>query len=310
MVNFEWYRTFKAIYQTGTLTGAAQELLISQPNVSQHLSSLEAYIGQQLFERKPRKMVPTEYGKVFYTRIIESVEQLEIVETEFREACRTSCMTLTRIGAPKEYFYATVAEQVSSIEALMVFEFGHTQALMQRLAKGELDFVIATHCTDEKNITYEPLMFEQFQLVANADLDTTEFDTYIASGALSKAEEWLAFQHWFAYSSDLMIIRRFWQQNFRKRPALKPRYIIPDFNAIIKAISGGTGVTIASDYLVKEALEAGRLKELWPGNTPTSNTIYLTYDKSKVTTVQIEMMRKLLQMNSPVTGLQRDPIAV
>ena len=34
MVNLEWYRTFKAIYQNGTLTKAAQELLLSQPNVS------------------------------------------------------------------------------------------------------------------------------------------------------------------------------------------------------------------------------------------------------------------------------------
>ncbi|CEJ70237.1 Bacterial regulatory helix-turn-helix protein, lysR family [Chryseobacterium oranimense G311] len=34
MVNLEWYRTFKAIYKTGTLTGAADSLFISQPGVS------------------------------------------------------------------------------------------------------------------------------------------------------------------------------------------------------------------------------------------------------------------------------------
>lgn len=42
MVNLEWYRTFKAIYKTGTLTGAADALFISQPGVSLHLSSLES----------------------------------------------------------------------------------------------------------------------------------------------------------------------------------------------------------------------------------------------------------------------------
>ena len=31
MVNLEWFRTFKAIYETGTLTGAAESLYISQP---------------------------------------------------------------------------------------------------------------------------------------------------------------------------------------------------------------------------------------------------------------------------------------
>jgi Transcriptional regulator len=45
MVNLEWYRTFKAIYEQGTLTGAAEILLITQPGVSQQLTALETYMG-------------------------------------------------------------------------------------------------------------------------------------------------------------------------------------------------------------------------------------------------------------------------
>lgn len=58
--NLEWLRTFRAIYETGTLSAAAKELFISQPGVSLHLNSLEAYAGYKLFDRSPRKMVPTE----------------------------------------------------------------------------------------------------------------------------------------------------------------------------------------------------------------------------------------------------------
>ena len=50
MVNLEWYRTFKAVYKSGTLTGAAEVLFISQPGVSLHLSSLENYVGYKLFK--------------------------------------------------------------------------------------------------------------------------------------------------------------------------------------------------------------------------------------------------------------------
>ncbi len=46
--NLEWFRTFKAIYETGTLSAAAQQLFISQPGVSLHLNSLEAYTGYKL----------------------------------------------------------------------------------------------------------------------------------------------------------------------------------------------------------------------------------------------------------------------
>ena len=67
MLNLEWYRTFKAIYRQGSLTAAAQELFISQPNVSQHLAALESYMGTRLFERTGRRIVPTEPGKLLYT---------------------------------------------------------------------------------------------------------------------------------------------------------------------------------------------------------------------------------------------------
>jgi DNA-binding transcriptional LysR family regulator len=80
MVNFEWYRTFKTIYETGTLTATAEKLFISQPGVSLHLSSLEAYMGVKLFDRISKKMVPTECGKVLYNSVVESVLKLEDVE--------------------------------------------------------------------------------------------------------------------------------------------------------------------------------------------------------------------------------------
>lgn len=292
MVNLEWYRTFKAIYRTGTLTRAAEELLISQPNVSQHLSALEAHVGKQLFERKPRRMVPTDYGKLFYTQIIEAVEKLETVETEFRYV-DSSDIPLTCIGAPKEFFYSLLAPRISKAPANLVFEFGHTKKLMQKLDSGKLYFVIATHCTDEKDIVYEPVVHENFLLVSYYNFDTTTFDNHIANDEMDKAEHWLCQQDWFAYSSDLAIIRRFWLENFKKRPTIKPRFVIPDYNSILKGISCGTGITIASDYLVKDFVEQNLLKEIWKGNKPTSNTIYLAYNKNNVTTGQIKMAREL-----------------
>ena len=55
-------QNLKAIYERGTLTGAAEFLLLTQPAVSQQLTALETYMGVQLFERKPRKccLPPTE----------------------------------------------------------------------------------------------------------------------------------------------------------------------------------------------------------------------------------------------------------
>lgn len=86
MVNLEWYRTFKAIYKTGTLTGAADSLFISQPGVSLHLGSLEAYVGYKLFDRTGRKMIPTERGKVLFNAVSEPLSKLEEVEKNFQKS--------------------------------------------------------------------------------------------------------------------------------------------------------------------------------------------------------------------------------
>ncbi|MBB6501021.1 LysR family transcriptional regulator [Pedobacter cryoconitis] len=295
MVNLEWYRTFKAIYQTGTLTGAAVELLISQPNVSQHLSALEAHIGKQLFERQPRRMVPTDYGKLFYTQIIEAIDKLEHVEAEFRYT-RTSNIPLTCIGMPNEFFSQVLASKIHVAPANLVFEFGLTQTLMKNLLSGKLYFVVATNCDNEKDIVYEPFREENFLLISNFGHDTTAFDQLISTKEYDQAEKWLTEQDWYVYSSDLPIIRRFWLKNFKKRPAIKPRFIIPDFNAILKGIAHGTGITIASDYLAKDLIEAQKIKEIWKGREITSNTMYLAYNKNNVTTAQIEMVRELLNL--------------
>jgi DNA-binding transcriptional LysR family regulator len=295
MVNFEWYRTFKAIYQTGTLTGAAQELLISQPNVSQHLSSLEAYIGKRLFERKPRQMLPTEYGKLFYTQIIGAVERLEKVETDFRYPTLAKSTPLSCIGAPREFFHAILGPRISQSGMHLAVKFGVTNDLMAKLVKGELNFMFATYKMEEKNIVYEPALAENFYLVGSPSLDITPFKKMIAARDLDKAEHWLCTQNWFAYSSDLMIIRRFWLENFKKRPPIKPTFIIPDYDSIINAICHGNGITVAPDYLVDGLIKKKALKEIWKGDGPTNNTIYLAYDKTRITANLLQQARLLLK---------------
>ena len=77
MINLEWLRTFRTVYKTKSLSRASELLNISQPTVSQHINSLEHYIGQQLFTRKSKGVIETDEGKVVNTLISGSIESLE-----------------------------------------------------------------------------------------------------------------------------------------------------------------------------------------------------------------------------------------
>jgi len=289
MVNLEWYRTFKAVYQTGSLTAASKILFISQPNVSQHLSLLEAHVGKPLFERKP-KLVPTDYGKLFYTQVVEPLEKLEKVESGFSAAGLKKQPSIVRLGVVQEYFQAVLAEKISSIDASLVLSFGRTRELLGKLQKGSLDFVIATKLADYRHLVFEPVRQEHFIIAGSKAIDTTEFDNSLREEDWQSAEAWLVSQSWFAYTTDLAIIRRFWKKNFFKHPVIKPYCVVPDMNLILKSLKYTNALTIAADYLLNDDL-----KIIWHGRVATENMLYLAYDETKMTSEQVEMMKRFCQ---------------
>jgi len=61
MPSTDWthYRSFKAVADTGSLSGAARQLGLTQPTIGRHVEALEAALGVSLFTRAPQGMTPT-----------------------------------------------------------------------------------------------------------------------------------------------------------------------------------------------------------------------------------------------------------
>jgi DNA-binding transcriptional LysR family regulator len=58
--SWDLFRTFEAVLRTGSLSGAARALGLTQPSVSRHIDALEQAIGRDLFIRSQRGLIPTE----------------------------------------------------------------------------------------------------------------------------------------------------------------------------------------------------------------------------------------------------------
>jgi DNA-binding transcriptional LysR family regulator len=59
-------RSFVAVVDTGTLTGAAERLGTTQPSVGRHIRALEKSLGETLFVRLPGRLTPTAQGLALY----------------------------------------------------------------------------------------------------------------------------------------------------------------------------------------------------------------------------------------------------
>ncbi|MBO9448478.1 LysR substrate-binding domain-containing protein [Ruegeria sp. R14_0] len=72
-----WLRTFEAAARHLSFTGAARDLNMTQSAVSQQIKSLEGYIGQPLFLRRPRALELTEAGLTYLPVVREAFRTLE-----------------------------------------------------------------------------------------------------------------------------------------------------------------------------------------------------------------------------------------
>ncbi len=277
MVNLEWYRSFAAIYKIGTITGAAEALYMTQPGVSQHLSALETLMGHKLFIRTPRKMVPTEYGKELYSQLIGPIEGLERVEQKFKSISKE--LPLIRIGTPLEYFHQIALHKLKNTIFRFWFQFDITAKLIEKLEKGDLDIVIATQKPDKKDFEFVKLADESFLLVGAMEIRLPNFKKAKKGELNTLFEHWLTNQKWITYSANLPIIRRFWFENFKKRPNIQPAMVIPNLHSIKKAVELGFGISLLPDYLCIEELNRGKIKMLWKGGTSIKNEIFLVYRK-------------------------------
>ncbi|MBS7566491.1 LysR family transcriptional regulator [Mucilaginibacter sp. Bleaf8] len=292
MVNLEWFRTFKAIYETGSLTGAAEALFVSQPGVSLHLSSLEAYVGYKLFDRTSRKLVSTERGKVLYNYIQEALAKLEEAEQHFHRSTEKERPTIS-IGMCFETFQFTLESYLPTFNFNVIIKFGDYPEMLSDLDAGILDLIITPQKGDYPALHYEPFSKERIVVVGGAKTDTSGFAPILKHGDKQEIQDWLKKQLWYGTTGDMEHLRRFWHLNFGKRPDFKPNYIVPNMSSIVRCLSGGEGLAVIPDFLSMKQLERGTIKLIWEGHKHIENTLYFGTRKKTIYENEIRQIKEV-----------------
>jgi DNA-binding transcriptional LysR family regulator len=59
-ISWELYRSFLAVARSGSLSGAARSLRLTQPTLGRHIDELERVLRTPMFTRSPQGLLPTE----------------------------------------------------------------------------------------------------------------------------------------------------------------------------------------------------------------------------------------------------------
>jgi len=247
-------RLVVAVAELGTLTRAGQQLHLTQSALSHQLADLERRLGQPVFQRAGRTMVPTRVGEQLATRARETLRQLRDIEKDIAAMANgrsavlriaTQCYTCYHWLPPVLRRFGVVHPEVD-----VRIVPGATARPIRALIAGKLDLCIVSNAVSDRRVATTPLFEDELLLVVPEDdpfahrafVDPAELrDRRILS--YSRAEESSVYR-------DVL------------RPAgVGPRQYVPMqlTEAILELVKARMGVTILARWAVQPYLERSGL---------------------------------------------------
>ncbi|MEW2283997.1 LysR family transcriptional regulator [Streptomyces sp. NPDC047841] len=160
-------RTFLAVYRSGSFTGAARLLGLSQPTVTTQMRALERQTGRELFERLPRGVTPTPVADELAARIAAPLDELAAVAGPTPPAGTRA--DPVHLAGPAELLCTRVLPALAPLitgGVRLRVATGLTDPLLDELRAGRHDLVIATTRPRGRTVHAVPLTDEEFVLVA------------------------------------------------------------------------------------------------------------------------------------------------
>ena len=99
-------RAFVAVFESGTVTAAANRLGRTQPQTSRLVADLEQASSLMLFRREKRRLVPTEEGAAFYEEVVRTLHGLDDL---------TRVASVLRRDRPEQFYILTMPNLAHTI---------------------------------------------------------------------------------------------------------------------------------------------------------------------------------------------------
>lgn len=267
-------RTFLAVHRAGSFTAAARLLGLSQPTVTMQMRALEEHLGRELFERRPRGVVPTSVADELATQVAAPLDALAAVADRGGSG-PDQPPDPVHLAGPAEVLCTRALPALAPLTAQGVrlrVSTGLTDDLLEGLRGGRFDLVIATSRPRGRTLTSVALSDEEFVLVASPDWAERIGPARVAADGPAA----LHGVPLVTYAEDLPIARRYWRHVFGIRLTGQAAITVPDLRGVLAAVVAGAGISVLPRYLCLAELASGALVPLLSPEDPPINTAYLT----------------------------------
>jgi DNA-binding transcriptional LysR family regulator len=262
--------TFLAVVRGGSVTAAAEELVVTQPSVSSAVAALGRELGCDLFERAGRGIRLTDAGAAFEPYAADLLGLLEDGRQAAREAAELAArrLRIAAVTTAAESFVPPLMRAFSSRhpDIELTLDVGNRDYVFERVLSHLVDVAISGKPPGDERLIAEPLLENQIACITSPD------DAAAAGPPVDGRQ--LADRAWLLREPGSGT--RALCEEFLEERGLSPKTLTVGSNGAIKqAARAGLGVSLLPRAAVEPELTSGWLGEIALADGPVPRPWYL-----------------------------------
>ena len=288
MINLNELRIFLVAAEYGNFSEAGRRLHLSQPAISQTISSLEKNFGMDLFKRSGRTQRLTEAGQVLKPMAIELLagakrlqETMASLQGDVVGELNIGCST-----ASGKYLLPGLISRFRDVfpHVRVNVIVNNRGAVIRKVLSGEYSFGISSKRIDHRELEYQEFHMDEVILIVAANHPWASF-RYIYPDDL--LDEPIILREEGAGTLDVLLDGL---REYDITPdLLNVAMVLGNAEAIEIAVEENLGIAFVSRLAATRGLELGRIVEVQVDGISLGRKIYMTRSKElPLTRSQIE----------------------
>lgn len=254
-MNLRQLRVFDSVARHMSFSAAAEELMMSQPAVSQQIRALEQQLDAKLFEWTGQRLFLTDAGQAIRAHaeaMLERGTEIERALAELRGPTRGR-LALGANTTGGMYVLPAIARSFLEAhpDAELTLQIESTNRIVDRVMQNFVDVAVVTGPLSDERLAITDLYRDELLLIASP--------SHPFSALASVSAEQAAAARWVLYTPDsrtrALVQRAFEELGLKLSPAMQ----LASTEAVKKAVEANLGVAMVSRFAVQRELRLGEL---------------------------------------------------
>ncbi len=267
-MNTESLQVFVDVVRFGSFSQVARHRAIAPSSISRIISTLEKELGVRLFQRNTRQLSLTEAGNIYFQRVESIVEELSLARHAIQESSRQTQGPI-RITASPSFGITCIAPRLNALHQQ------HPELKVELLLSDKkndlfserIDLAIRQGHLTDSNLVAERFLTSCYRVCASPKYLIQKGTPKIPKDLVQHTCLTFPFsgfdQNWHFRNKTKRVNQKTKQEDTQS-VAINSPIVINNGLALKQCAIDGAGIVLLSNWLVDDAIEDGRLKNLFP----------------------------------------------